>query len=311
MLIRIPDERVHFCPRLGGCTADEITSLLTGELPDGILPNGIRPLLDRWYRNVAHVYDGNDQECDWTGFNDPDHPNHLEIKSIPRDASAHWGMFDSLWDRVTDIGHDLPVWFTAGDGEPRHRVMIVSQDPLRDELPNGALHLSSPFGTHCETYSTPAARLVENVVKRLLRKNVAVYLTDFSKLYFTFDHRRTSWNERLNFLSARVDWEEACRRILDREIALFGPTLVVLMGREVVVSTLERFDTTGSRVSNVRFWTRRGGELRLVRNPVRRHPICEVERDFYPTWHLTGAHLPLSHEQKVACFVEGIMQALR
>lgn len=303
MLIRIPNERVRFCPRLGGCAVDEITSLLTGEF----FPNGIRPLLDRWYRNVAHVYDGNDRECDWSDFNDSNHP---EIKSIPRGASTHWGMLDSLWNRVTDIGHDLPVWFTAGDGEPRHRVMIVSEDPLRDELPNGALHLSSPFGTHCETYSTSAARLVENVVKRLLQENVSVYLTDFSKLYFTFDHDRTSWKKRVEFLSTRIDWKEVCRGILDREIALFNPTLVVLMGREVVVSTLERFDTTGSRVSNVKFWTHREG-FRFVQNPVRTCTVGGVERDFYPTWHLTGAHLPLSHEQKVASFVRGIMQALR
>lgn len=310
MLIRIPNERVHFCPSLGGCAVDEITSLLTGEFPNGILPNGIRPLLDRWYRNVAHVYDGNDQKYDWSGFNDPDHPNHPEINSIPRDTSVYWGMLDSLWDRVTDIGHDLPVWFSTGDGEPRRRIMIVSQDPLRDELPNGALHLSSPFGAHCETYSTSAARLVENVVERLLQENVSVYLTDFSKLYFTFDHRRTSWRERAEFLSTRIDWKEVCRRILGQEIALFNPELVVLMGREVAVDTLEWVDTIGSRVPNVKFWTRRGG-LRFVQNPVRTCTVGGVERAFYPTWHLTGAHLPLLHEQKVACFVEGIMQALR
>lgn len=304
MLIRIPNERVHFCPRLGGCAVDEITSLLTGGFPNGILPNGIRPLLDRWYRNVVHVYDGNNQECNWSDFNDS---NHLEIKSIPRDANTHGGMLDSLWDRVTDIGHDLPVWFTAGDGEPRRRVMIVSQDPLRDELPNGALHLSSPFGVHCETYSTSAARLVENVVKRLLQENVSVYLTDFSKLYFTFDHRRTSWRERVEFLSTRIDWREVCRGILDREITLFNPTLVVPMGKDVVVDMLKRFDTT---VSNIQFYTRCGG-FRFVQNPIRTCTVCGVERDFYPTWHLTGAYLPLSHEQKVARFVERIMQALR
>ncbi len=53
---------------------------------------------------------------------------------------------------MRNFGHDLPIWFKPSCAESGKRVMIISQDPLRDGDGPGGLYLSTPFGLHSKNY---------------------------------------------------------------------------------------------------------------------------------------------------------------
>lgn len=298
MFIRTANLFANFCSDIGECNAANVADTLT----EGLFPVAINDCLRQWYQNGQRAYRG--QSADWAGFTF--HGTRPEIRSLPQSVCGRWGFLDHLWDRATDLGHDLPTWFSRGTEEPTRRIMIVSQDPLRNNLPRGSLHLSSPFGFHCAEYRSSASDLVRQVVCRLLEENVAVYLTDAMKIYFSFANQTTCLKCRQAYLSStQFNWKNEFRSVVDREILLFNPTLVVLMGRPVVNMMLDRFNSAEFD----------SDKLRLLRGSTplametRTFSIGNRQYDFLPIWHLTSAHVALSHEQKVDSFTNSILTA--
>lgn len=91
------------------------------------------------------------------------------------------------------IGIDIPVMVKDGekDGEPQKTIAIVSQDPLRNDkdsmLPNsgnsGNVIVGTPFALHYTVDCYPQTAVYREIIKLLLRKGYAVYLTDARKIY--------------------------------------------------------------------------------------------------------------------------------
>lgn len=298
MFVARGNDRASFCPDIGNCTTDAVADVLTANL----FPSDINALFKRWYQNGKRAYQG--EQPDWTGFSS--YPNKPDIKSLPRDSSSNWRHLDFLWKRTTSVGLDLPTWFSMGAEPPQNRIMIVSQDPLRHKLPGGQLHLSSPFGFHDGEYASSATRNVLNAVLRLLETNAAVYLTDAMKLYFAFGSQTSCLECRQAYLSTAFDWKAAFRAVVDKEIELFNPTLVVLMGNPVIEIMLDRFNSQSFNTENIRLLD---SDRRPIPTEAMSFEIPGGTYTFLPIWHLTSARVGLTHEQKVESFVNAILHA--
>lgn len=297
MFIRARNASANFCPDIGRCNIGNVTNTLTRE----VFPVAIKGYLTQWYQNGRRAYQC--QPTDWTGF--VSHDTKSEIKSLPQSVCEQWGFLDLLWDRTTDLGHDLPTWFSCGTDEPTRKVMIISQDPLRNNLPGGSLHLSSPFGLHCAEYRGSASDLVLKVVCRLLEERTAVYLTDAMKVYFSFANQATCLKCRQAYLSStQFDWKTTFRSVVDREILLFDPTLVVLMGKPVINMMLDRFNSATFNTYEMSLLSKDSLPLTME---AQTFSIGDHKYDFLPIWHLTSAHVALSHEQKVDSFTNSIL----
>ena len=298
MFINDENVRASFCPNLGNCTTDAVADALTANL----FPSDIKDYFKRWYQNGKRAYQG--EQPDWTGFSS--YPNKPDIKSLSRDSSSNWRHLDFLWERTTSVGLDLPTWFAMGAEPPQNRIMIVSQDPLRRKLPAGQLHLSSPFGFHDSEYVSSATRNVLIAVFRLLETNAAVYLTDAMKLYFAFGNQSSCLECRQAYLSTAFDWKASFRAVVDKEIELFDPTLVVLTGNPVIEIILDRFNSELFNTEKIRLLTT---DHKPITIEAKSFEINRRTYKFLPIWHLTSARVRLSNEQKVESFVNAICGA--
>lgn len=137
-----------------------------------------------------------------------------------------------LW-QYQNIGHDLPVWLDRplDDTYPQYpcdcfdsnkkRVMIVAQDPLRSNRKAGAITISSVFGMHSKDWR--GNRITTQIFNELLRNDCCLYLTDFNKLFI--ESRETS----LSHVNA---FKNKFLTMLDQEIVLFKPDLIVTWGKQ-------------------------------------------------------------------------------
>ena len=117
------------------------------------------------------------------------------------------------------LGHDLPYWIEVPKDEERGRIMLVSQDPLRNNKLPGCITLSSPFGMHSLDYR--GNRIMTQMVKMLLDNGYSVYLTDFNKLYAKVQ------NKPVDFSGMRKQFIG----ILMKEIDFWKPTKIIAVGK--------------------------------------------------------------------------------
>ncbi len=298
MFVESGNVRANFCPSLGNCTTDAVADALTAAL----FPSDINGHFKRWYQNGKCVYQN--EHPDWTGFSS--YPKKPDIKSLPKDSSSNWRHLDFLWKRTTAVGLDLPTWFSFGDELPRMRIMIVSQDPLRRKLPGEQLHLSSPFGFHDGEYVSSVTGVVLKAILQLLEMNASVYLTDAMKLYFVFGNQSSCLKCRQAYLSTAFDWKDSFRAVVDKEIKLFNPTLVVLMDNPVIEIMLDRFNSKSFNAAKIRLLT---SDHKPIPTEAKSFEINGCTYKFLPIWHLTSARVRLTNEQKVESFVNAIRGA--
>lgn len=131
-------------------------------------------------------------------------------------------LVSQLWSHP-DFGHDMPTWMVKRGVKNPHRVMIVSQDPLRTGHGFGKLVLSTPFGFHSSDYRNICCQnpILCRMVERLLEEcDACVYLTDCMKFY-TSD----KFVER-NLSQFRQLFDEALRM----EMETFAPDVIVTLG---------------------------------------------------------------------------------
>lgn len=122
-----------------------------------------------------------------------------------------------------DFGHDMPVWLRQKGSNTRFKVMIVSQDPKRSGDARNFLYLSTPFGMHSCCFRCSGGAAMCSIVEGLLCRNVAVYLTDFNKMYA----KKPSYVK-----THAVSLYNSFEAILEQEIRLYGPDLIVTLGKE-------------------------------------------------------------------------------
>ena len=125
----------------------------------------------------------------------------------------------SCCQQFDNLGHDLPYWIEVPGNEEQGRVMLVSQDPLRKNQKAGIITLSSPFGMHSIDYR--GNRVMTQMVEFLLNKGYSVYLTDFNKLYGTYQNRQVTFN----------GMNQQFANILNEEIRFWTPTKIIAVGK--------------------------------------------------------------------------------
>lgn len=134
------------------------------------------------------------------------------------------------------IGLDLPTWFNLKGNDKR--VMLIAQDPLRNNwwysdadptkgeayICTDAL-LASPFGLHGRSWreNKRGGGRIKLLVEKLIVHGYGVYLTDCRK-YFVYDHKESA--------AYTAKKRELYKRVLEKEIEIIRPTLILAMGNE-------------------------------------------------------------------------------
>lgn len=143
------------------------------------------------------------------------------------------------------IGLDLPTWFNLKDND--RRVMILAQDPLRDNtwysdidkldsdtsdkigcredyICLGAL-VSSPFGLHNKSWRDKknGGGRMKALVEILIERGYGIYLTDCRK-YYVYDA-----SESAKYSKGK---KEIYKTILHKEIDIINPRSIVALGNQ-------------------------------------------------------------------------------
>ena len=158
-------------------------------------------------------------------------------KSIPS-----WRDEVSKLFKYHNFGHDLPVWMLH-DGVHdvmRHpRVMILSEDPLRDHDKSGSLYLSTPFGVHSRSFREQMQNQETGyplkLAERILALGGVVWMSDFMK-FFAYERfegpkkgdDKKAWNPVRKSLN--IGYRELFQQCLKWEVQLFKPNLVITLG---------------------------------------------------------------------------------
>lgn len=146
------------------------------------------------------------------------------------------------WRDILDcpcVGHDLPVWLVRKDIVNPPRVMILSQDPLRKGHGMGKLTISSPWALHSSLYRRKINNdLVFKVIEIMLARGVALYLTDYKKIFLPSPQctqccKGCIGNRSGNTPTPRRVYSEfsnAYAELVGEECGLFQPDLIVAFG---------------------------------------------------------------------------------
>ena len=127
-------------------------------------------------------------------------------------------------------GHDLPVWLNDSD-KAQYRILVLSQDPRRneDEMKDKEIGVSTPFGLHSAKWRSNRNKgLVHWLFKELIEEygeELSVYYTDMYKLRGV-DVRKVK-KSQLDCCNL-----EYYKEILKKEIDLFKPNVIFLMGKK-------------------------------------------------------------------------------
>lgn len=127
-------------------------------------------------------------------------------------------------------GHDLPVWLND-PYKAKYKVLVLSQDPRRnkDEMQNVEIGISTPFGLHSAKWRSNRNKgLVHWLFKELIEEydeELSVYYTDLYKLRGV-DVRNV---QKSKLDSPNLGYYKC---ILKKEIELFDPNIIFLMGKK-------------------------------------------------------------------------------
>lgn len=186
---------------------------------------------------------------------------------------------DCLKNGYTHLGHDVPIWYNSVEGNKR--IMIVSQDPRRD-IASKNLFLSSPFGLHCFDYRTRNNEVMQDIVNAILGKEHSVYLTDLYKA-FALDLQDEDKKSIDLMSSSKRQFVE----IFKKEIELYKPDLILLMGAEVANVLLGAKNYNKTIISGP---PRKMNSLGDYFNPHYTHRSTHIDRNIrvIPILHTSG-----------------------
>ncbi len=188
---------IMFCPSLaakktgnGEMSCDSAAGILAGNLFSGSAK--FEELLAARYRQmVANYLEVPHDNAKWNltiGSKTFKREGKDEAALLPIPKSGMPGCRPPVADMWShpDFGHDMPTWMVKRGVKNPHRVMIVSQDPLRTNQGIGNLVLSTPFGFHSGDYRNICCQnpILCRMVERLTEEyDACVYLTDCMKFY--------------------------------------------------------------------------------------------------------------------------------
>lgn len=219
---------------MGGLDTTAVAKLLA----DGLFGGNVaaRKLLTARYAQMKKncgTVPHDDARWDLDGIS-ADHEDMAALLPVPRERMGNCGqLVDPLWDH-SNYGHDMPTWMVGKGRESAHRVMVVSQDPLRTNHEAGSLVLSTPFGFHSADYRNIHCenKRLFCLVERLLEEcGACVYLTDCRK-FFTDDVLKGSRGKKNYVRSNQKLYRPMFRAVLEAEIAAFAPDLILTLGND-------------------------------------------------------------------------------
>ena len=243
--------RMLFCPDLGGELTKEAMS---GFLADQLFGDaGVKNLLQSRYEQMADLFedvDYNDPRwnlpkygCENCATADKQDArlkvprNKIKCKNGQDGNSNVTRLFD-----YNNFGHDMPAWLApvnVNDAMSCPRVMIISEDPLRDHDVAGNLYLSTPFGVHsysfCEQIWNRETGYPLKIAEHIILGGGIVLMTDFMK-FFAYErlegYQRGDCKNRLNPIrkDLRLVYRNLFQESLRAEIKMFRPNLVVTLG---------------------------------------------------------------------------------
>lgn len=130
-----------------------------------------------------------------------------------------------------NFGHDMPVWLSYDNDPNARRVMIVSQDPKRDNDIHGNIYLSTPFGLHSKDWRKGNAQ-VRRIAHILMNQGYCVYFTDSMKFYAgdgTVVRQSIRDNDRDGYKGIFSD-------VLNVEIEKVNPQVIIKLGDDALDS---------------------------------------------------------------------------
>lgn len=230
--------------------------------------------------NKSYKYKGNRNEgCfypdnleEWYSHMDKKLNDHLESgehKEGYIDGCVKNGIerFSLLEDENTGIvaGLDTPVWI--GNPKADTRIMIVSQDPRRNikEMAGHSpcISLSSPFGWHDKNWrNNGRTGLLPQICWEIIQndKNVCFYFTDLYKL------RKANTAGKKDNSTVDKKNEKSYLSIIEKEISVFSPTHIVLMG-SAVCNTLLYENLVGKKFDKGYFIPKTADNSEIPINP--------------------------------------------
>jgi hypothetical protein len=141
------------------------------------------------------------------------------------------------------LGIDFPNWF--GNVWAKKRIMVIGIDPLRNEKvfnennadKNNNVLIGTPYALHSSKMREGRTRPYWEFINSL-SKNHFVYLTDIYKTFFYTD---SSKRERSYvYYKKSVFQMNSVRKVLEQEINLLKPNLIITLGKESFVQLTEQ-----------------------------------------------------------------------
>ena len=216
--------QVSFCDDKIVAVSDVVKTLV-----DNLQLGSVRKILLERYSRMKELFgtvSANDSKWKQTGCVIADANKHKDVLlSIPRDLFADgnetWRGEDGILERE-DVGLDLPTWMELEGSKRTERIMIVASEPKRAVHTSGNLWLSSPWAFHSMEYRARMKNpLMLTIVESFMcERQAVVYLTDCRKIY---DADKIAQNS----------YADEYKRCLEREIKLFGPTVLIGYGANV------------------------------------------------------------------------------
>ena len=239
-------EQLQFCGDDEKINVDGVLNSLTGR--NLLFPSAIRDVLKTRYDAMRRNYRRLIKDCnDWRDGKHnlmidclkqfPDALLRIPLQQIGKSVIWNAIRSNSLYH---NIGHDLPIWLYLNNPNKklkrkRRRVMIVSQDPLRDDHEDNALYLSTPFGLHFLNYLVNVRNgtvemnhsLVIDIIWKYLENMDIVYLTDINKIYVS-----NAINNGKRVVIHDVETNKIMKECITSEIKQFQPDIIMAWGKE-------------------------------------------------------------------------------
>ena len=224
-------KRMLFCPDLGESLTTKALSDLLAKKVFG--DQGFAKLLKARYDQMGELF--KDASYDNPCWNLIEHgckncatANKRDARlKVPRGKIACNGNnanVTRLFD-YDNFGHDMPVWVTYNNDPKAKRVMIVSQDPKRDNDVRENIYLSTPFGLHSKDWRK-GNHQVKRIAHMLMENGYCVYLTDSMKFYAGDGNVvRQSIEE-----NDRDGYKSVFSRVLNAEIEKVDPKVIIKLG---------------------------------------------------------------------------------
>lgn len=141
------------------------------------------------------------------------------------------------------LGIDFPYWF--GNISAKKRIMVIGIDPLRNENvfnkvkadKNNDVLIGTPYALHSIKMREGRTRPYWEFINSLSQDHF-VYLTDIYKTFFYTD---SSKKERSYvYYKQHPSKLSSIRNILEQEIELLKPDLIITLGKESIVQLTEQ-----------------------------------------------------------------------